>query len=78
MTKLKFTSAVLRVMVATGIATAGFTAANAHAPNSMGGMQMAPGSKMDMKGMKMPAKNAVHHKHGGHHKHPAQTKPAAK
>lgn len=75
MTKVNFAGAVLRATVAIGFASGGITAATAHQTNSMGGMQMAPGSKMDMKGkhmdmkgMKMPTKKPVHHKQAKHQK----------
>jgi hypothetical protein len=41
--------------------------ATAQMGNSMGGMKMAPGAKMDMKGRKMPAKKPMHHKKAAHH-----------
>ncbi len=78
MTKLKFAGTALRVAVAIGIASGGMTAATAQTTNSMGGMQMAPGSKMDMKGKKMPAKTAAHHNHATQHKHAMHKKSASK
>jgi hypothetical protein len=79
MTKVNFVGAVLRAAVAIGIASGGITAATAHQASTMGGMQMAPGSKMDMKGkpmdmkgMKMPAKKPMHHKHAMHKKSAAK------
>jgi hypothetical protein len=67
MTIAKFATAMLRAAVTVGIAAAGITAATAQTDNSMGGMQMAPGSKMDMKGKKMPAMKMAHHKKAMHH-----------
>lgn len=57
MTKMKIASAMLRAIVAIGIASGGITSAIAQTGNSMGGMQMAPGSKMDMKDKKCPLKS---------------------
>jgi hypothetical protein len=67
MVKMKFAGAMLRAAVALGIVGASVTAATAQMGNSMGGMKMAPGAKMDMKGRKMPAKKPMHHKKAAHH-----------
>lgn len=67
MTKMKIASAMLRAIVAIGIASGGITSAIAQTGNSMGGMQMAPGSKMDMKDKKMSVKKPMHHKKVMHH-----------
>lgn len=76
MTKFKFAGTALRAAVAIGIAGSGITAAMAHPGHTMGGMQMAPGStmdmkadKMDMKGKKMPAMKSAHHTQHAHHHH---------
>jgi hypothetical protein len=63
----KFAGAMLRAVVAVSVAGLGVSAASAQ-DKSMGGMQMAPGSKMEMKGNKMPAKKSAHHKAAKHHK----------
>ena len=68
MTNFKLTGTALRAAVAIGIAVGSMTAATAKTSNSMGGMQMAPGSKMDMKAP-MLAKKAAHHSHATPHKH---------
>ena len=68
MTNFKLTGTALRAAVAIGIAVGGITAATAQTSNSMGGMQMAPGSKMDMKAP-MPAKKAALRSHATQHKH---------
>ena len=78
MTDLKFAGAALRAAVVIGIASGSMTAATAQTSNSMGGMQMAPGSKMDMKAKAMPAKKAAHHNHTTHHKHAMRHKSATK
>jgi hypothetical protein len=67
MTKVKIASAMLRAVVAIGIASGGITSAIAQTGNSMRGIQMAPGSKMDMKDKKMSAKKPMHDKKVMHH-----------
>jgi hypothetical protein len=76
MTHLKLVGAALRAAVVFGIVSGSMSAAIAQTSGSMGGMQMAPGSKMDMK--KMPAKKAAHHNHATQHKHAKHHKSAAK
>jgi hypothetical protein len=68
MTNSKFAGAMLRAVVAFSVAGLGVSAASAQSDKSMGGMQMAPGSKMDMKAKKLPAKKPAHHKAAKHHK----------
>ena len=64
----KFAGAALRAVVAFSIASLSVSAASAQDNQAMGGMKMAPGSKMEMKGKKMPAHKPAHHKAGKHHK----------
>jgi hypothetical protein len=68
MTNSKFAGAMLRAVVAFSIAGFGVSAASAQSDKSMGGMQMAPGSKMDMKTKKPSAKKPAHHQAPKHHK----------
>ena len=77
MTNFKLTGTTLRAAVAIGLTVGSISAATAQTSNSMGGMQMAPGSKMDMKAP-MPAKKAAHHSHATQHKHAKHHKSAAK
>lgn len=72
MTKLKFAGAVLRAAVAIGMASGGVAAASAQTGNTMGNMQMAPGSKMDMKTKATP--KPTHHKKAKHRHHKAAAK----
>ena len=78
MTNLKCAGAVLRTVVAIGIASGGIAAATAQTNNSMAGMKMGPDSKMDMQDKKMPAKKSADHKHAAHHKHAMHKKSATK
>jgi hypothetical protein len=78
MTKFKFAKALLGTAVAIGIAGVGVTAASAQSGKAMGGMQMAPGAKMDMTGNKMAAPKpahrarAAHHPRAAHHRSPTK------
>lgn len=74
MTKKQFAGAMLRVVAAIGIASGSIGAASAQSGNSMGGMQMAPGSKTAMTDKKAPAKKAAHHKTAKHHHKAAKAK----
>lgn len=78
MANLTFAGAALRTLVAIGIAGGGITAATAQTASPMGGMKMAPGSNMDMKGMSPTAssthaattpRTATHHGRAQHHSH---------
>lgn len=62
MTKIKLAGAMLSAVVAIGIVGGGVTAATAQTGSPMGKMQIAPGSKMDMRGKKMSSKKPAHHK----------------
>ena len=77
MTNFKLAGAALRAAVVIGFASGSMSAATAQTSNSLGGMQMAPGSKMDMKA-KMPAKKTAQHKRAAPHKHAKHHKSAAK
>ena len=63
MTKLKSGAAALRTAMAIAIVGSGLSAASAQMSSSMGGMQMAPGSRVGMKGSNMTAMNSGNHKH---------------
>ena len=77
MTNSKLTGTALRAAVAIGFAVGSISAATAQTSNSMGGMKMPAGSKMDMSAP-MPAKTTAHHSHATQHKHAKHHKSAAK
>ena len=68
MTNSKFAGTMLRAVVAFSVAGLVVSAASAQDDKSMGGMQMAPGSKMDMKGKKAATKKPAQHRGAKHHK----------
>ena len=79
MANLTFAGAALRTIVAIGIVGGGIATATAQTTSPMGGMRMAPGSKMDMKGMATTTsttrattatpRTAAHHARAKHHSH---------
>lgn len=69
MARMKVARTMLHAAAAVGIATFGMGTASAQATgNSMGGMQMSSGSKMNMNGRKAAPKKAMHHKKRMRHK----------
>jgi hypothetical protein len=67
MTHMKLASTALRAAVIVGLAIGGVSAATAHPTGTMGGMKMAPGSKMEMKGDEKTVTKTTHHSHMKHH-----------
>jgi hypothetical protein len=79
MKNLTLVGVALRATAAIALAASGVASATAQTSNSMGGMQMAPGSKMEMKG-RAPTTSAAntaarptrtaphaHHSHASRH-----------
>jgi hypothetical protein len=69
MTNMKLASTALRAAVIVGLAVGGVSAATAHPTGTMGGMKMAPGSKMEMKGEEKSETKMTRHSHMAHHHH---------